>query len=618
MLGGGDACLALVGNGGYNLDMTEASTSLPGQGKHWKMYPPAPKEFLRAIPEHPLLLQVLYNRGLRTPERVSEFLVSEDAVVENPYALGDMRPAVARILQAIERRETICVYGDFDADGVCATALLVTALQSAGGRVGPYIPDRVDEGYGLNMDALTVIAEKAHLLITVDCGIRSIPEVEHANQLGMDVIITDHHSIGAMLPPAVAVINPQRQDVPNPTTRLAGVGVAYRLAQAVLRASVDLPNPTLDDDRAAELEQELLDYVALGTVADMMPLLGDNRSLVRRGLTQLNATKRPGVEALLLQSDLRPGTVDTTAISFRLGPRINAAGRLSSAKLAYRLLRTMDPTEAFTLATELEALNNERRSLTEQAQAVADAQINGNGSAPMLFIRSPDLQPGIVGLVAGKLTERYYRPSVVVEEGTDESRGSARSIAEFDISRALDAVSGYLVRHGGHSRAAGFTVKTVNLPALEAELTALADLSLGERDRLRPTLWIDAECTLEELTWGAHGQLVRLEPTGYDNPTPRLLCRNVRIRDIRTVGGGKHLRLIVDRDAKSLVLDAVAFQQGAWSKELRIGDRVDLVFQLEANEWQGRQSLQLNVQDLRRASGDMPYEIDTPPHEIDD
>ncbi len=603
--------------------MSEPSTSSsgqgpPGQSKHWRLYPPAPDDFLRAIPEHPLLLQVLYNRGLRIAETVAHFLVSEDAVLENPYQLGDMRPAVERILRAIEQGETICVYGDFDADGVCATALLVNALQAAGGRVGPYIPDRVDEGYGLNFDALTTIAEKAHLLITVDCGIRSIAEVAHANQQGMDVIITDHHSIGPVLPPALAVINPQRQDVPNPTTRLAGVGVAYRLAQAVLRAAVDLPNAVIDVERAAEVEQELLDFVALGTVADMMPLLGENRSLVRRGLIQLNATRRPGLEALLLQSDLRPGTVDTTAISFRLGPRINAAGRMANAKTAYRLLRTADPTEAYTLATELEALNNQRRSLTDQAQTAAEAQINGNAGASMLFVRSPNLLAGIVGLVAGKLTERYYRPAVVVEEGPEESRGSARSIAEFDISQALDAVSGYLVRHGGHSRAAGFTVKSANLPMLEKELMALADASLGERDGLRPTLWIDAETTLEDLTWGAHGQLARLEPTGSDNPTPRFLWRDVRIRDLRTVGSGKHLRLIVDRDAQSPVLDAVAFQQGAWANQLQVGDRVDLVFQLESNEWQGRQSLQLNVQDMRRAEPDTAIEIGTPPAALND
>jgi len=589
-----------------------------GQAKHWKMYPPAPDEFVRGIPEHPLLLQVLYNRGLRTPEVVSNFLVSEDAILENPYQLGDMRPAVERILAAIVGRETICVYGDFDADGVCATALLVSALQAAGARVGPYFPDRIDEGYGLNVEALTTIAEKAHLLITVDCGIRSVAEVAHAKRCGMDVIITDHHSLGPELPSAVAVINPQRQDVPNPTTRLAGVGVAYRLAQAVLRAAVDLPNSALDADSAAEVEIELLDFVALGTVADMMPLLGDNRSLVRRGLAQLNRTQRPGLEALLVQSELRPGSVDTSAISFRLGPRINAAGRLASARLAYRLLRTLDPTEAYTLASELEALNNQRRSMTDLAQAEAEAQLNGNSGAAMLFVHSPNLQAGIVGLVAGKLADRYYRPTVVVEEGLEESRGSARSIAEFNISRALDSVSRHLVRHGGHSRAAGFTVKTVNLPALEAELTALAHASIGEREGLRPTLWIDAETTLDELSWGALGQLVRLEPTGFDNVTPRLLCRDLRIRDLRTVGGGKHLRMIVDRDAQSTVLDAVAFQQGAWANELQVGERVDLVFQLEANEWQGRQSLQMNVQDLRRANSGPSVEIGTPPTDMEE
>jgi single-stranded-DNA-specific exonuclease len=383
----------------------------------------------------------------------------------------------------------------------------------------------------------------------------------------------------------------------------------------VLRAAVDLPDAVIDLDHAAEIEQELLDYVALGTVADMMPLLGDNRSLVRRGLAQLNATQRPGLQALLLQADLRPGTVDTTAISFRLGPRINAAGRLADAKIAYRLLRTMDPTEAYTLATELEALNSKRRTLTDRAHLLADEQINGNGSSSLLFVRSPDLLPGIVGLVAGKLSERYYRPAVVVEEGVDESRGSARSIAEFDISRALDRVSGHLVRHGGHSRAAGFTIKTAKLAALEAELTALADEALAERDGLRPTLWIDVETTLDQLTWGSHGQLARLEPTGYDNITPRLLCRNVRLRDVRTVGGGKHLRLIVDSDGRTPVLDAVAFQQGAWSTHLHMGDRVDLVFQLESNEWQGRQSLQMNVQDLRRAETDQPIEVVAPPRD---
>lgn len=578
------------------------------QAKNWRLYDPAPEDYLRGIAELPLLLQVLYNRGLRQGDEIRDFLGRDDAVVENPYRLPDMEAAVARLLAAIERKETICVYGDFDADGVAATALLVSALQLAGGRVGPYIPDRVDEGYGLNLDAIESIASKAQLMVTVDCGIRSVAEIAYARRLGLDVVVTDHHSIGPELPPALAVINPRRAGSPAGVERLAGVGVAYRLAQALLRAVAAQPDTPLDADGAQEIEQELLDLVALGTVADMMPLLGENRSLVQRGLTQINQAPRPGLEALMSQSDLRPGSVDATAISFRLAPRINAAGRLSHAKLAYRLLRTGDATEAFNLAMELESLNQRRRALTDQAQAETEARLAeaGINDPPMVFVHSPNLLPGIVGLVAGKLSERFYRPAVVVEEGAEESRGSARSIAEFDISRALDEVSGYLVRHGGHSRAAGFTVKTAHLAAFKAALHEVAERELAERSSLRPTLWIDAEIELDEVSWGMRDQFARLEPTGHDNWPPLLMSRGARVRDLRVVGGGKHLKLILDRDARGPVLDAVAFQQGAWIDQLHVGDRIDLVYQVEANEWQGRQSLQLNVQDLRPAQADPP------------
>lgn len=573
------------------------------QAKNWRLYPPAPDDFLRATAELPLLLQVLYNRGLRHAGEISAFLGRDDAVIENPYRLPDMEPAVARLLRAIERQETICVYGDFDADGVSATALLVSALQLAGARVGPYIPDRVDEGYGLNVDAIRTIAAKAQLLVTVDCGIRSVAEVALANSLGLDVVVTDHHSIGRELPPAVAVINPRRTDQPAGFDQLAGVGVAYRLAQALLRAVAAQPDGKINADAEQQIEQELLDLVALGTVADMMPLLGENRSLVQRGLDQLNRAPRPGIEALMSQADLRRGTVDATAISFRLAPRINAAGRLAHAKLAYRLLRTGDATDAYNLAMELESLNHQRRTLTDQAQTEVEAQLAAMGidDPALLFVHSPSLLPGIVGLVAGKLSDRFYRPAVVVEEGPAESRGSARSIAEFDISRALDEVSGYLVRHGGHSRAAGFTVKTAHLPAFKAALVEIAERELAERSSLRPTLLVDAEIELDEVTWGVRDQFARLEPTGHDNWPPLLLSRAVRVRDLRTVGGGKHLRMVLERDSTGPVIDAVAFQQGAWLAHLHPGDRIDLVYQVEANEWQGRQSLQLNVQDLRPA-----------------
>lgn len=577
---------------------------MPAPRKNWVIRERAPESFLAGTPEHPLLMQVLYNRGLRSVDEVTSFLLGEDAVQENPYRLPDMTRAVTRLLHAIVEEEAICIYGDFDADGVSASALLASALQAVGAKVGVYIPDRVDEGYGLNSDAIAQIAEQAQVIVTVDCGIRSIEEVDYARSLGVDVIVTDHHTVGPALPPAVAVVNPRRRDCPPTFDRLAGAGVAYRLAQAVMRAAAQQEWCSVRPEQVEELEQSLLDYVALGTVADMMPLLGENRSLVRRGLQQLNRTERPGLLALMHQADLRPGTVDATAIGFRLGPRINAAGRLAHAGLAYRLLRTDDPTEAYTLTVELEALNQQRRSLTDDAEDLALAQTESQAAqgAPLLFVRSPEIVSGVAGLVAGRLVERYYRPVVVVEEGESESRGSARSIEEFDISRALDELSPLLVRHGGHSRAAGFTVETAKLTAFAFQLREIAERELGDLGDLRPTLYVDAEAPLGEIHWGLLKQFARLEPTGQENPAPVLLSRGVRVRDARSVGNGKHLKLIVDAGPASPVLDAIAFKQGDWAKTLAEGSLIDIVYALEANEWQGRQRLQLNIIDMRLAA----------------
>lgn len=575
---------------------------IPSQSKNWVIHPSAPASFLDSVPEHHLLAQVLYNRGLRSAEEVKAFLTFDDAIQENPYKLKDMTAAVARIVQAIEQGETICVYGDFDADGVTATALLVSALQLAGGRVGPYIPDRVDEGYGLNLDAIERIAQKATLVITVDCGIRSVEEVVRAKALGVEMIITDHHSVGPELPPALAVINPRRKDCPSKFERLAGVGVAYRLAQAVLRAVASKRTTALSDDQVEEIETSLLDLVAIGTVADMMPLLGENRGLVQRGLAQLGRAERVGLSELMTRADLSPSSVNAGAISFRIAPRINAAGRLAHANLAYQLLRTTDPVQAYTLTSELEALNQRRRDLTEQAQRAAEAQLATQAMHdPYLYvIHGPSFPAGIVGLVAGRLTERFYRPTLVIEEGAEESRGSARSIPEFDISAGLDEVRELLVRHGGHSRAAGFTVKTAHLPALTEALQAVAARELRDHAALRPTLSIDAVVTLDEANWGLHGQFARLEPTGQENVQPILLCRRLRVREARAIGSQKqHMRLVVDSDVNTLVMDAVAFQQGDWVAHLREGSRIDLAFQLDVNEWQGRRRLQLIVEDLR-------------------
>ncbi|MCB0044703.1 MAG: single-stranded-DNA-specific exonuclease RecJ [Caldilineaceae bacterium] len=571
--------------------------------KTWRLAAAAPAAFVEQALVHPILAQALYNRGLHSAAEAAAFLAIDDAVVENPYRLRDMTPAVQRILRAIEQGEVICVYGDFDADGVTSTVLLVKALQAAGARVGPYIPNRVDEGYGLNMEAIDKLARQARLMITVDCGIRAVAEVQHAMELGLDVIITDHHSVGAILPPALAVINPRRADCPSRFERLAGVGVAYRLAQAVLRAAAQQPWSRLATADVPEIEEELLDLVAIGTVADMMPLQLENRSLVRRGLAQLNRTQRPGLELLMQKAGVSKGHADTAAISFRIAPRINAAGRMAHAKLAYDLLRTDDVAEAYSHAERLETLNQARRELTVKAEAEAEAQIAAQlaDNTRMLLASSRDFQSGIVGLVAGKLTDRFYLPAVVIEEGESESRGSARSIPEVDISAALDQVSHLLVRHGGHQGAAGFTVATERLPEFTIALQETVDAILAKYDELRPELILDATAHLDELNWGLVEQFARLEPTGRGNESPVLLIPDVRVREARSVGGGKHLKLILDGGPGQPVMDAIAFGLGDLVHELPQNTLIDVAGELNVNEWNGRRNLQILVKDLRTA-----------------
>ncbi len=570
--------------------------------KQWNFHPPAPEKFLQSGHEHPVLLQVLYNRGLRDAAAVASFLQGDDAVQENPFRLTDMPLAVTRIVQAIEKGEVICVYGDFDADGVTATALMTTALQRAGARVGAYIPNRVDEGYGLNVEALRSIAGNgADLLVTVDCGIRSVEAVAEAGELGMEVIVTDHHSIGPELPPALAVINPRRDDRPGHAQQLAGVGVAYRLAQGLLRAVSRKSWSRLSTEEAAAEERSLLDLVAVGTVADMMPLRGENRSLVRRGLSELRRGERAGLYALLEMASVSLETVDSSAISFQIAPRINAAGRLASAKMAYDLLRCDEYGTAYTMAVNLESLNRQRQTLTSEAHAAAAKRLAAvdTSKTPLLFIAGDEFQAGIVGLAAGRLSDQFYRPAVVVERGEELCRGSARSIAEFDIIAALDRISPLLVRHGGHSRAAGFTVRTEHLPALKEALEAQAAQELDALDDLRPTLDIDAELKIDQIDWALQGQLERMEPVGQQNEPGLFLCRNCRVRNVRRVGGRKHLKVVVDNHGQPPVLDGIGFGLGERAAELQKDSLIDVVFHLEVNRWMGQRSLQLNIQDLR-------------------
>jgi single-stranded-DNA-specific exonuclease len=560
------------------------------QRKRWRMRPVPLTPPLEGV--SPLLVRILGARGVTNPTAVLAFLEGDDWGA-NPFELKGMPEAITRLRQAIRGGERVAIYGDFDTDGVTATALLTQTLRLLDTDVRPYIPDRVDEGYGLNLDALhTLRDDGVRLVITVDCGIRSVAEVERA-PAGLDLIVTDHHSVGQTLPPAVALIDPKQPGCSYPFEKLAGVGVAFKLAQALLMTTQRVHRQALPLD-----EGDLLDLVALGTVADLAPLVGENRSLVQRGLARLNAASRPGVAALMAEAGLRRGSVTAESIAFALGPRINAAGRMARADAALDLLLEPDPLRCRELAARLGELNHHRQQATADTVERALAQIT-DPTAPLLIAGAPDFPAGIVGLVASRLTEAFYRPSVVVEEGVEECRASCRSIPTFHITHALDRCADLLVRHGGHEAAAGFTARTENLPALRERLTAIASEVLADRE-LVPELAIDAELELESLSPQLLTDLDKLEPTGEANPAPVFLTRDVEVHETKAIGSeDAHLKLTL-RDHRKATWDAIGFRRG--DQASLVPDRIDVAYTLRKNAWNGQAWLQLVIEDLRPAT----------------
>lgn len=545
---------------------------------------------------HPILSQILYNRDLKNPAQIQAFLDGRYLESNDPYLLADVDQAVKRICDAIADDEMIVIYGDFDADGVTATVLLTEALRGLGlgrSRVRPYIPDRVDEGYGLNTEAIKRIKDfGASLIITVDCGIRSVAEVEYANELGLDVIITDHHSLGRELPPAKAIINPKRNDSNYPDRMLAGVGIAFKLAQALYSVLPERVQIDLDS---------LLDLVAVGTVADLAPLHNENRVLVIAGLRVLNQLKRPGLSALAAVSGLKPGSITAESIGFALGPRINAAGRLDHAYSAARLLAVNNDYTARQLAEELNSLNRKRQQLTAELGELAEGLIDLQDQ--ILIASDERFQSGLVGLVASRLAEKNYRPAIIIEKGPEMSRGSCRSIPEFHITNALDLMADLLVRHGGHAQAAGFTVLNENLDQFTSRMREIATQALSNQE-LIPVIEIDAEIDISDVDWALYENLALLEPTGQGNPTPVFLSRNVEVVYKRTVGlGDSHLQLrLADANGsyKEHTIPAIAFRQGAWDDFLP--KYIDVVYSIGLNEWNGQRNLQLVIKDMRQAA----------------
>lgn len=560
--------------------------------KRWIVAPPLTETARAALADYPpVVAQLLFNRGLADADAARLYFAGQTAQPDDPQLLKGLPETVERLQRAVRAGERIAVYGDYDTDGVTATALLVqvlTALGANGTNVRPYIPNREDEGYGLNDDALrTLKGEGVTVVITVDCGIRSLNEADTARALGLDLIITDHHHPLSELPRAFAVVNPKQPGDTYPEQGLAGVGLAYKIAQGLIRPMT--PKPPINGS-------DVLDLVALGTVADLAPLTGENRVLVRNGLKVLNKPRREGVKSLMSIARLQPGGVDATAIGFALGPRLNAAGRLESAEAALELLTTGDVFRATQLAQQLEQQNRDRQDLTRSTHAHArELALEADPDAPLLFAAHPDFKPGVVGLAAARLTDEFYRPSVVARRGLEVTQGSARSIPEFHITEAFDQCKDLLKKHGGHAAAAGFTAPTTNVDELARQLRQVAAQRLAGME-LRPALHVDAQVPLSDLTAELEQQLRQFQPCGYGNPTPLLASRGVKVVGSRTVGAdARHLKLTLG-DGR-VTMDAIAFNQGHWQGKLPA--RVDVAYMLEINEWGGEKRLQLNVRDIQ-------------------
>ena len=543
----------------------------------------------------PLLVQLLANRELIDPAEIENFLNPPDVSnYPDSMLMAGMKPAVERICCALKTGEKVVVYGDFDADGVTSTALLTTALRHFGANVEPYIPNRVREGYGLNSATVKEIAAKGtKLLITVDCGISGRAEVEDARAAGMDVIVTDHHHLPSDLPDACACINPKLH-VPGCECfeELCGVGVAYQLVRALVKTCGRPPGLR---------NKDLLGLVAIGTVADMVPLKGANRSLVYHGLKALPYNSLPGLHKLLSYAHFQIDNIDTERIGYVIGPRLNAAGRIDDASTAYRLLMTEDPWEAGQLAQKLEAQNRRRQALTTSIVEQAKERARGlDDNIKLILLSDREWPSGVIGLVAGRLVEEFGRPVLVLEEGDGESRGSARSTAHLNIVEALTEVKDLLVRFGGHAAAAGFTVKNDQVEALNSRLCELAGARL-ESHQLQPTYMADAEITMADVTDDTLDSISRLAPFGSGNPLPVFMARGVHAREAQTVGDGSHLKLhLTDAPPTSgRPIEAIAFGFGRLAELIRRRPVVDLLFTIERREWRGEKHLQLRVKDIR-------------------
>jgi single-stranded-DNA-specific exonuclease len=554
--------------------------------KRWRLRETSLRGNLQHLGLPPLVARVLENRGIGTSREAKLFLGGEPTKFCNPALLPGFVAARDVLRQAINDKRLVSVYGDFDVDGITSTTILTETIRDLGGKALPYIPNREREGYGLNVRAIESLADRGvEVLVTCDCGSTSVVEIERARELGMEVVVVDHHVVPTVIPPAQALLNPKMPAQPGAFSDYASGGISFRLAEALY-----------DANRRDYPEDRYIELAALATVADMVPLIGENREIVRRGLVALAKTRRPGLRALMEVAGIDPRNVTSETIGFGIGPRINATGRLADAKLALELLLTEEEGTAYALAEQIDALNKERQRITREAEEMAREMTEARGDLPLTLIGHPDFHQGIIGLVASRLVESFGRPAVVFQQGELESRGSCRSIPEYDIVSGLRHCGDLFERYGGHRQAGGFTIRNDNLRELEERLIEHAGAALDGVD-LVPNLDIDVELPLGQLRSAEIQWLGRLQPHGQGNPDVMLLSRDVLVADASLVGEGKHLKLKLK--AGPVSWPAICFRYEGDCPQP--GDHIDAVFSFSADRFGpsgNGGALQLTVVDL--------------------
>lgn len=542
-------------------------------------------------------IRLLVTRGIKTEAEALKFINPKYEDLSDPFAIPDMDLAVQSIQDSITNNEKIAIYGDYDVDGVTATALLINFFRNIGIEAVPYIPSRADEGYGLNVEAIKALAKQdIKLIVTVDCGSTSIDEIARANELGIKVVVTDHHVLKLeegkiALPAAAAVINPKRMSVDSPLYELAGVAVAFYLVRALQTHFADIYAPGQ--------EKWLLDLVALGTICDVVPLVGENRILANWGLRVLAKSRRKGIIALAKVAEVNLDVVDSYKVGFLLGPRLNAAGRIEHALSALNLLLTDSHEEAEKVASELDALNKLRQELTERIVTEAKEFIDKDGAKQKIYLLAKEDWPaGVVGIVASRLAEEYGRPMLVMEDLGTELKGSARSIKNFNIIEALAECGDLLSHFGGHAYAAGFRLDKDKFVLLNDKLIQISENQIKTED-LEPEITVDMEILNKNVIQKFLDELVLLEPYGRENGKPVFIIRNAKVADARLVGSPAiHLKLVIEQDGSTLA--GIAFGYGE-VMNLGVGDTYDFVVTLETNEWNNRKTPEFRLIDLAHA-----------------